>query len=210
MPLIKASEPIAESEPTIVESRKALLEQLAGHNIDEKRRAARALARDPASAPSLAARLLSEPEPAVRDALFGALVEIGGPLAANLLAPLLRSPDAGLRGGAVEALKRLQAYAVPVLDTLLDDPDPDTRILAVEVTRVWASALATPRLLRLIESDPHVNVCAAAVDVAAEVGTVDLIEALTKLPARFPSEPFLGFAVDVAKSSIRAAAEADA
>jgi hypothetical protein len=201
MPLIKAPPSAVELAPP--ESRKTLLEQLVGDDIGERRHAARALGHDPDTAPVLAARLTCEMEPAVRDALFGSLVEIGGPVAAGLIAPLLRSPDAGLRGSGIEALKRMGASAVPVLDVLLDDPDPDTRLLAIEVTRAWTSAFAVPRLQRIIESDPHVNVCAAAVDVAAEVGTEDLVTALTELPSRFRDEPFLVFAVEIAVASIR-------
>jgi HEAT repeat protein len=209
MPLIRASVGL----PKVVrlaappDSRDLLLEQLAGNDVDERRRAARALSSDPDAASALAARLEVEPEPSVREALFGSLVDIGGALAANLVAPLLRSADAGLRGGAIVALKDLADDAAPVLDALLGDPDPDVRILAIEVTRAWPSALALPRLRRVIEHDPHVNVCGAAVDVATEVGTDELVAALVGLRARFANEPFLLFAVDIACSRIDAIGE---
>ena len=190
--------------------RELLLERLAAGDVDERRRAARALSRDPDAAPALAARLEGELEPGVRDALFGSLVDIGGTLAAGLVAQLLRSADAGLRGGAVEALKRLGEDGVAVLDTLLDDRDPDVRILVVEVTRAWPGALAVPRLRRVIGDDSHVNVCGAAVDVATEVGTRELLPALAALRARFADEPFLVFAVDVACSRIEAGGGRDA
>jgi HEAT repeat protein len=117
----------------------------------------------------------------------------------------VRSEEASLRGGAIEALKRMGEDAVPVLDALLDDPDPDVRILAIEVTRAWPAELAVPRLLHLIEDDPHVNVCGAAVDVATEAGTDELLPGLAALRTRFPDEPFLMFAVDTACSRIQAA-----
>jgi HEAT repeat protein len=123
------------------------------------------------------------------------------------VAPLLRSADAGLRGGAIESLKRLEEDSVATLDALLRDPDPDVRLLAIEVTRGWPGALAGPRLRRIIESDIHVNVCGAAVDVATEVGAEDLVDALIALRERFSAEPFLVFAVDVALSRIHAADE---
>jgi len=90
-----------------------------------------------------------------------------------------------------------------VLDGLLSDPDTDVRILVVEVTRAWPRERAAPRLRRVFEREPHVNVCAAAVDVATEVGTEDLLPALGALRARFANEPFLGFAIDVACERIR-------
>lgn len=58
-------------------------------------------------------------------------------------------------------------------------------------------------LLRVFEHEPHVNVCAAAVDVATEVGTKDLLVALDGVRLRFASEPFLVFAVDIARDRIR-------
>ena len=62
--------------------------------------------------------------------------------------------------------------------------------------------MAVPYLREVLDSDPHVNVCGAAVDVATEAGNADLLPALTSLRQRFPDEPFLLFAVEVACSRI--------
>jgi hypothetical protein len=199
MPLIRSA---AVESNTTIEALELRCDGPARADVDERRRAARALSGDPAAAPILAARLACESDPRVRDALFGSLVEIGGTQAAELVAPFIRSDDAGLRGGAVEALKRLDSEAVSVLDVLMSDPDTDVRILAIEITRAWPAELAMPRLRRVFETEPHVNVCAAAVDVATEVGTQDLLMALDALRARFASEPFLVFAVDIASERI--------
>jgi hypothetical protein len=199
MPLVK---PTAVAPDATVETLELRLERLAGNDVDERRRAARALSAEPAAAPVLAARLACEPDPRVRDALFGSLVDIGGTQAAELVAPFIRSDDAGLRGAAVEALKRLEDHAVSALDALMSDPDTDVRILAIEITRAWPAELAIPRLQRVFEFEPHVNVCAAAVDVATEVGTEDLLTSLDGLRARFAGEPFLVFAVDIASERI--------
>jgi len=200
MPLIRDNRPQPETASS--PPRERLFDQLAGADIGERRLAALALSGDRDAAPALAAGLENELEPGVRDALFRSLVTIGGAPAAKLVQRLLRSADAGLRSGAVEALKRLGVDAVPVLDILLDDSDSDVRLLAIEVTRAWPSALAMPRLLRIIEQDPHVNVCGAAVDVATEVGTGDLLPALAGLRLRFADDPFLVFAIEVACSRI--------
>jgi HEAT repeat protein len=199
MPLIRRAAVALDATPDTLELRR---EQLAGTNVDDRRRAARALSGDPAAAPILAARLACESDPRVRDALFGSLVDIGGTAVAELIAPFIRSDDAGLRGGAVEGLKRLEGHAVVVLDELMSDPDTDVRILAIEVTRAWPSELAMPRLRRVFEIEPHVNVCAAAVDVATEVGDEDVLVALQALRTRFADEPFLAFAVDIACARI--------
>jgi HEAT repeat protein len=200
MPLIR---PAAGTPDTISETLDSRRDKLASGGVDERRHAARALARDPAAAPLLAACLESEPDPRVRDALFASLSDIGGPQAAELVAAFIRSDDAGLRGGAIEALKHLETDAVAVLDALMSDPDTDVRILAVEVTRAWPRELANPRLRRVLELESHVNVCAAAVDVATEVGIEDLLPALDGLRERFADEPFLVFAIDIACTRIR-------
>jgi len=186
----------------VAESRDRLIARLAGEDADDRRRAARALAKQPDAAEPLADRLASETDIRVIDALFASLVDIGGQTVAGLVARFLRSPDAALRGCAVEALKSLGGDAIEQLDALLGDADADVRLLAIEVTRVWAADMALPRLRRLIETDPHVNVCAAAVDVATEVGTPELIPALQELRVRFAGEPFLVFAADIACSRI--------
>jgi HEAT repeat protein len=203
MPLIRIPNPTLNLVVTQPQGSK--LERLESIDAGERRRTARELSSDPAAATALADRLVIEPEHAVREALFGSLVAIGGTLVADLVARLLRSQDAGLRGDAVEALKQLDEAAVPTLDVLLNDPDPDVRLLAVEVTRAWPSALAAPRLRNVIENDPHVNVCGAAIDVATEVGTVDLLGPLARLRIRFASDTFLCFAIDTARDRIDAA-----
>jgi hypothetical protein len=210
MPLVRKSHdtalrlvpPVAPpAEPTLLEER---LAHLAGPDITARRRAARELMDCPAAAGALAACLAVEAEPSVRDTLFDSLIEIGGAPVAALVAPLIRSDDAGLRGGAIEALKRLGLDAVAAVDALLDDDDADLRLLVIEVTRGWPAGLATPRLARIIAHDPHVNVCGAAVEVASENGTADLLPSLAAARLRFAGEPFLVFALDIAAERIRA------
>jgi len=200
MPLVRSASDVPDTKTETFELRR---NQLTGNDVDERRRAARALSGNPAAAATLAARLECEPDHRVRDALFGSLVDIGGALAAELIASFIRSDDANLRGGAIEALKRLDHDAANVLDALMDDSDVDVRILAIEVTRAWPSELAGPRLVRVFEHETHVNVCAAAVDVATEVGTNELLVALDRLRIRFAGESFLVFAIDIACDRIR-------
>lgn len=171
--------------------------------VDSRRRAARELPRDPASIPVIADCLAYEDDPRVRDALFGRIMDIGGTPAAELLGQLIRSDNAGLRGGAIEGLKRLKSASVAVLDMLMTDSDSDVRLLAIEVTRSWPCNLAMPRLRRVFDQETHVNVCIAAVDVATEVGTEDLLPSLDALQGRFADEPFLTFAIEVACARIR-------
>jgi HEAT repeat protein len=204
MPLVRAA--VANPQPAATFSREALLAQLGGPDADARRQAARALACDPGAGTvaALAARLDAEPDAAVRDALFASLSDIGGAEAAGLVARLLRSADAGLRGGAIETLKRMGEDAEPALDLLLDDPEADIRLLAVEVLRAWSGARAAPRLQRIVEEETQINVCGAAIDVATEIGTEALIPALRRLAGRFGDDPFLSFAAGIACDRILA------
>jgi HEAT repeat protein len=196
MPLVRAA--VTIPEPAAIPSREALLARLGGPHANDRRTAARGLACDPGSVVALAGRLDEEPDAAVRDALFTGLSDIGGAEAAALVAPLLRSADASLRGGAVEALKRMGEDAEAALDLLLDDADADIRLLAVEVLRAWSGARAAPRLQRIVETETEINVCGAAIDVATEVGTAALIPPLRRLAGRLGDDQFLSFAVGIA------------
>jgi HEAT repeat protein len=196
MPLVKP--PAVTTAKTRPPSRKVQLQRLADGNPDERRGAARALASDPKALPSLGACITRETDPSVRSALFTSISEIGGPAAATLVAPLVDSADTAVRWLAIGTLKRLGPDAEAALDTLLNHPDADVRLLAIEVTRAWAPEQAAPRLLRIIEADQSANVCVAAVDVATEVGTTVLLEPLQSLRLRFAGQDFLAFAIDVA------------
>jgi hypothetical protein len=62
--------------------------------------------------------------------------------------------------------------------------------------------IATRLLCRLLEHEQHPNVCAAAIDVLAEVGTRDAVPALQACAERFAGTPFLPFAVSIAIARI--------
>ena len=202
MALIRAQAP----EPQIQHSEDtgSLKVLLADGDAGVRRHAAHALSHTPGAAIFLAAQLDVESNAGVREAIFASLVAIGGEPVADLVAPLIRHIDAAVRGGAIEALKQLDEDAIAAIDGLLNDADSDVRLLAIEVTRVWPRALAAPRLLRIIETDPHVNVCGAAIDVATEIGTEALLDGLAGLRERFAHEAFLVFAADLAISRIDA------
>jgi hypothetical protein len=57
----------------------------------------------------------------------------------------------------------------------------------------------------LIVSEQHPNVCAAAVDVLTEVGTLEALPVLEKCAARFAATPFLPFAISAAIARISGA-----
>lgn len=180
------------------------LEALRSGDANRRREAARSLGRDPASVAALAAALDGEAEPAVRQAIFSALARIGTEEAAAAASLYLRSEQASLRGGAVEALRSMADAALPILPDLLSDQDPDVRILVAEVARGLPPAQATELLCRSLEGEAHPNAVAAAVDVLTETGTRGALPTLERLAARFAADPFLPFAISVAKARIAA------
>jgi HEAT repeat protein len=200
MPLRRAELPVQPAPPTAGFA--FHLAELDSEDADARRGAAIALGQhaaehgaEPSILAAFAAQLQTEPDRAVREAVFTALVTIGGGDAAALLGPLLRAEDAGLRNGAVETLRRLRDDAVPVVDRLLQDADGDVRYLTIEALRGWPPELAVPRLQALLTAETHVNVMGAALDVAAAAGDARLLPALATAQARFAGEGFVEFAI---------------
>ena len=171
-------------------------------DADNRWTAARALAGHAEAVPALAAALGRETVTRVREAIITALIRVGDAPSVEAILPYLRSQDAGLRAAAVEALQALPAAIAPFMAQLFSDPDSDVRLLATELARNMKASDATSLLCDLIVREQHPNVCAAAIDVLAEVGTPDALPALEKCSARFASTPFLPFAISAAIARI--------
>lgn len=200
MALRKTIEPtpraVVERDPP--RTAEGLVAQLDASDPVQRRRAARDLADHPATVPALGRRLAMEPDRGVREALFTTLAALPGPEAVQALMPLLRTEDAHLRNGAIEALAAMPRAVAPFIDRLLADTDTDLRILTVNLL----GELRHDRLLGWIEQvllhDPAVNVVAAAIEVLAEAGTPEQLPVLRQARQRFADDPFIGFAADLA------------
>lgn len=173
--------------------------------VDEelRRMSARDLEHYPEAVPALLSQLNREESASVSYAIFIALARIGNSEAVKGILPFLRSENAGLRNAAIEVLKDLPDSLAPHMETLLHDQDPDVRIFAVNILESLRHPRVVEWLLEVIEHDPHVNVCATALDLLAEVGDEACLEGLSQLKSRFPDEPYLRFAVDTAVLRIR-------
>ena len=167
--------------------------------------AARALGDHAEAVPALGAALQREKVPRVRGAIITAVMRIGNAASFEAVLPYLRSQDAARRAAAVEALQSLPAAIPPFMPVLFNDPDPDVRLLATELVRNMNASDATRLLCDLIVSEQHPNVCAAAIDVLTEVGTLDALPVLKKCAARFSATPFLPFAISAAIARISGA-----
>jgi HEAT repeat protein len=171
--------------------------------VDERWAAARDLA-TAGDVGALSGALAAETDPRVREALLTSLARIGSPAAAQALIPYVRSDDASVRTGALDALSTMPAGVAGSLAGLLADPDPDVRLLACELARSLPGPEPAAALCALIDRDPAANVCAAAIEVLAEVGGPEALPALARCADRFAGEPFLVFAARVAAQRIGA------
>jgi HEAT repeat protein len=146
--------------------------------------------------------LQRELDSSVREIILTTLTQLGDEQAVAGLVNCLHSEDVALRNEAIEAMKLLPDEVAPIMSKLLQDPDPDVRIFAVNVLESLRHENVEEWLKDVIDQDCHVNVCATAVDLLGEVGTSYSSESLENLKARFPDEPYISFAVDLALKRI--------
>jgi len=90
----------------------------------------------------------------------------------------------------------------PHVEGMLVDPDSDVRIGVVAILAALRHPKVPIWLQEVIERDPHVNVCAAAIDALAEVGEPQSLPALAALAERFRDIAFVQFAVEAASRRI--------
>jgi HEAT repeat protein len=167
--------------------------------------AARAAADRPDGVAVLADALTQESDPRVREAIFTGLARIATAESAAVVVPYLRSDDASLRTGAIDALRTMPKAASLHLPRLLADPDADVRLLSCELARGLPDEDANRLLCGLLEVETEKNVCAAAVEVLAEIGRPEALPSLTRCATRFDGDPFIAFSIKVAIDRIVAA-----
>ena len=172
--------------------------ELLSDDASSRRWAARDIVNCPGATHILLDQLNNEEEPSVRQVILSSLTQLGDSEAVEGLVNCLRSEDASLRNEAIEAMKQLPEEVAPIMATLLNDPDPDVRIFAVNILESLCHDDVEQWLVSVIRDDDHVNVCATAVDLLGEVGSEISIEALTGLKDRFTEEPYIQFAADLA------------
>ncbi|MGN7614019.1 HEAT repeat domain-containing protein [Magnetococcales bacterium HHB-1] len=210
MGLIKPKKPtnLQESKPderrrSTLRGPGGLLEQLTDPRPLARRWAVRDLSAFPEAVNALLAHLHSETDDSVREVILTSLLAIGGETVVIGLMPYLRSEDTFLRNGAIETLQGLPSAVSGHIEALLRDQDPDVRIFAVDILRELAHPEAPLWLEAVLDTEPEVNVCASVVDCLAEVGNLGSIPAIQSTLERFPEQPFLKFAADMAIKRIR-------
>jgi len=198
----KTAQPVAEDERGQARDCASLLANLESDNPTARRWAARDLTDCPTAAAALVNRLLHEQDASVREVILSTLTSLGDEVAVAGLVGCLRSEDVALRNEAIESMKQLPDEVAPIMRALLADPSPDVRIFAVNILESLRHPEVEAWLIEVIENDPHLNVCATAVDLLGEVGSVEATEPLKRLKARYAGEPYIKFAADLALKRI--------
>ncbi len=176
-----------------------LLEQLRHDDPRTRRWAAHDLVEYASEAVKpLCERLQEEMDLAVREAILSTLLKIGNQEAVEHLVEFLRSEDTALRCSVVEVLQKFTMPVMDYLEKILEDPNKDVRIFAINILRDLVHPKAPIWLLNVIQNDDDVNVAGAAVDCLAEIGKPYIVPELFLLKERFSDEPYLEFAVDTA------------
>ncbi len=206
MSLKKAAPPPDTSDDERHRSRDlaGLLTALSDPDPLARRWAARDLIQYPEVSATLVERLPVETEPSVIEVILTTLTQFADAQSVAGLVDCLRSEDAMLRNAAIAAMQQLPDEVAPLMGRLLDDPDPDVRIFAVDVLESLRHPQVEDWLIRVITQDQHVNVCATAVDLLGEVGSESAVPALLALKQRFADEPYIQFAADLALTRIAA------
>ncbi len=164
-------------------------------SADPEVRRAAALARrgDDAAVPDLLTALGREPHLAARQAMFDALVSIGGQAVARGVADLLGGEDAHLRNEAITALSEMPAAVESLLDDMLCSSDPDIRIFTVNILRDLRHPRAVEWLGAVILHDDHPNVVGTALDHALELSVPDFKGVVEGARERFSDNAYIRF-----------------
>ena len=198
----KIAEEITQDERATPRNFEGLCDELNSENQTARRWAVRDLAQYPQASVALVSRLKIEDHPTVRTAILDTLAQLGDDVAISGIVECLRSDEASLRNEAIEVLKNIPEQVAPIIDALLNDADSDVRIFAVNILESLHHEDVEKWLIRVIEHDEHLNVCATAVDLLSEVGTELSLNALQQLKIRFSEEPYICFSVDLALKRI--------
>ena len=200
MPLVRKPSKSA-ALPTVDAS--SAFSALENGSEDERWAAARLVSGMPGGVAALARALAAEKDRRVREAILTNLARTGTAECVEALLPFVRSDDAQLRTGALDALRATKDAVRPYLPRLFSDADADVRLLACELARNLPAGEAARLLCELLEGETEPNVCAAAVEVLAEVGDSESLPTLGRCAERFRGTPFLDYSITVTAGRIR-------
>jgi HEAT repeat protein len=182
-----------------------ILQSLQSHDADERWSAARAASGVAEAEVVLGRALRVETDARVREAMLTSLSRLGTPAAVAPLIAMVRTGDAASRTAALDAL-RLTPILSQIIEKLLQDTDADVRLLCCDLTRSLPAPQANVLLVTLLNQEAQANVCAAAIEVLAEVGGPEVLDSVNACAARFSDDEFLRFAIRMVIDRLEATA----
>ena len=148
--------------------------------------------------------LAVEQDTSVQEALFVALSQSPGEAVVPALLALLSSEDVLNRNRALEVLAGFSDQVAQQMTHHLQTDDADTRIFLVNLMGELKHPQVRQWIHGILLHESHVNVVAAALEVAAEVGDGETAAAIDMAVQRFAGDAFIGFAAEIARERIGA------
>lgn len=192
---------IASLEPT------ALRNQYRALNHDDKRQLLKTLAAMPEALPFLVDQVLVEEHPLLQQSFFDSLVSLAridgqaNDVVGSVLR-LLREGDASRRSLAVRFLSAFPEACAQIVPDLLQDPDVDTRLYALDIIQHLVHPQVPLWLANVLEQETHPNVIASAIDRSLEAGCTELQPLFDKVARRFSQVPFVQFSIRLAQQRL--------
>ncbi len=180
----------------------ALLNHLQSPVASERCLAAKRLADFKEAVHHLLERLQIEQDLSVREHILLSLITIGSDEAIKGMIDCLKSGDTILKNQAIYTLKRMTDILSPYIEGLVKSSDPDNRIFAIDILRDIMHPNTVKWLVRVIENDDNVNVCATALDLLALVGDEASLPAIENVKLRFKDKPYIQFMANLASKTI--------
>lgn len=138
----------------------------------------------------------------VQEVLLAVLGQSEGEVVVPALLEQLSSEDALLRNRALEVLASFADHVAQHMPAQLAAADVDKRIFLVNLMGELKHPQVPTWVQELLYGEEHVNVVAAALEVAAEVGDMQMLPAIDAVQRRFADDFFIGFAADMARQRI--------
>ena len=138
----------------------------------------------------------------VQEALFVALSQSAGEEVVPALLELLSSEDVLNRNRALEVLAGFAEQVGQVMPQHLQTADVDKRIFLANLMGELKHPQVAQWVQDILLHEPHINVVAAALEVAAEVGDAQTVAAIDMAVQRFADDAFIGFAAEIARQRI--------
>jgi HEAT repeat protein len=199
MPLVR--KPAAAPLPPSPQTESALSDLTAG-DPDKRREAAKLAGSLPEGIAAIGNAVKLEGNARVRATMFTELARHPSSESVEILLALLRSDDAHLRTGALDAVRATEGRWKPYLPALLQDTDADVRVLACDLARHLPDDEASRLLYELLAIEREANVCASAIEVLADVGNANTLPILAKCAERFPDVEFLQYSITTTRERI--------